>query len=106
MSGDGKRGVGHRPQATAPILDSTIATQIDVGSHVGNLGISGRAADIAETTRVTGADARQRASYFPRDGTIILFAIDSPTACACSRNNCATGLSIRFLRYMTATRRV
>ena|SRR6266853_4548668 len=25
MSGDGKRGVGHRPQATAPILDSTIA---------------------------------------------------------------------------------
>jgi hypothetical protein len=21
MSGDGKRGVGHRPQATAPILD-------------------------------------------------------------------------------------
>ncbi|MFL6815161.1 MAG: recombinase family protein, partial [Bradyrhizobium sp.] len=23
MSGDGKRGVGHRPQAAAPILDST-----------------------------------------------------------------------------------
>ena len=23
MSGDGNRGVGHRPQATAPILDST-----------------------------------------------------------------------------------
>jgi hypothetical protein len=23
MSGDRKRGVGHRPQATAPILDST-----------------------------------------------------------------------------------
>lgn len=23
MSGDGKRGVGHRPQVTAPILDST-----------------------------------------------------------------------------------
>src|SRR6516164_8330455 len=23
MSGDGKRGVGHRPQATAPFLDST-----------------------------------------------------------------------------------
>jgi hypothetical protein len=23
MSGDGKRGVGHRPQATGPILDST-----------------------------------------------------------------------------------
>src|ERR1035437_7218703 len=26
MSGDGKRGVGHRPQATAPILDSTACT--------------------------------------------------------------------------------
>jgi hypothetical protein len=25
MSGDRKRGVGHRPQATAPILDSTDA---------------------------------------------------------------------------------
>ncbi len=28
MSGDGKRDVGHRPQATAPILDST---QADIG---------------------------------------------------------------------------
>jgi hypothetical protein len=28
MSGDGKRGVGHWPQATAPILDSTVATGI------------------------------------------------------------------------------
>ena len=26
MSGDGKRSVGHRPQATAPILNSTIAS--------------------------------------------------------------------------------
>jgi hypothetical protein len=26
MSGDGRRSVGHRPQATAPILDSTEAT--------------------------------------------------------------------------------
>jgi hypothetical protein len=25
MSGDGKRSVGHRPQATAPVLDSTEA---------------------------------------------------------------------------------
>jgi hypothetical protein len=25
MSGDGKRGDGHRPLATAPILDSTVA---------------------------------------------------------------------------------
>src|SRR5712664_3116917 len=29
MSGDGKRSVGHRPQATAPILDST--TSADFG---------------------------------------------------------------------------
>jgi hypothetical protein len=28
MSGDGKRGAGHRPQATAPILDSTIASEV------------------------------------------------------------------------------
>ena len=28
MSGDGKRSVGHRPQATAPILDSTVS---DIG---------------------------------------------------------------------------
>jgi hypothetical protein len=26
MSGDGKRSVGHRPQTTAPVLDSTIAS--------------------------------------------------------------------------------
>ena len=26
MSGDGKRGVGHRPQVTALILDSTFAS--------------------------------------------------------------------------------
>jgi hypothetical protein len=25
MSGDGKRSVGHRPQTTAPVLDSTIS---------------------------------------------------------------------------------
>src|ERR1700722_8973407 len=36
MSGDGKRGVGHRPQATAPILDSTardIAGAFGTGHH-------------------------------------------------------------------------
>jgi hypothetical protein len=27
MSGDGKRSVGHRPQATAPILDSTAVAE-------------------------------------------------------------------------------
>ena len=26
MSGDGKRSVGLRPQTTAPVLDSTVAT--------------------------------------------------------------------------------
>jgi Protein of unknown function (DUF3303) len=31
MSGDGKRGVGHRPQAAAPILDSTRPISIMVG---------------------------------------------------------------------------
>src|SRR5215469_11032893 len=30
MSGDGKRGVGHRPQATAPILDSTAADPLNL----------------------------------------------------------------------------
>src|SRR5690348_1381194 len=34
MSGDGKRGVGHRPQATAPILDSTWAAVSLPGGHV------------------------------------------------------------------------
>jgi hypothetical protein len=31
MSGDGKRGAGHWPQATAPILDSTVATGMVAG---------------------------------------------------------------------------
>jgi hypothetical protein len=38
MSGDGKRGVGHRPQATAPILDSTIS---DIASLRGQLRTGG-----------------------------------------------------------------
>jgi len=28
MSGDGKRSVGHRPQTTAPVLDSTDAAEV------------------------------------------------------------------------------
>jgi hypothetical protein len=32
MSGDGKRSVGHRPQVTAPILDST-KTDIELTSR-------------------------------------------------------------------------
>jgi hypothetical protein len=35
MSGYGKRSDGHRPQATAPILDSTFGTFRDVRSLVG-----------------------------------------------------------------------
>ncbi len=38
MSGDGKRGVGHRPQATAPILDSTMAAAPAAGERVRLLG--------------------------------------------------------------------
>jgi glutamine amidotransferase PdxT len=34
MSGDGKRGVGQRPEATAPILDSTLA---DIGPYAREL---------------------------------------------------------------------
>jgi len=34
MSGDGKRSVGHRPQATAPILDSTDSADLQ-GVRVG-----------------------------------------------------------------------
>jgi hypothetical protein len=34
MSGDGKRSVGHRPQVTAPILNSTIATNFSLGPDV------------------------------------------------------------------------
>ncbi len=43
MSGDGKRGVGHRPQVTAPILDFTIATYVAMQSNVGCWGKSGLA---------------------------------------------------------------
>src|SRR6266478_1766587 len=35
MSGDGKRSVGHRPQATAPILDSTITLFVMSPRNVG-----------------------------------------------------------------------
>ena len=40
MSGDGKRSVGHRPQATAPILDSTdpsVPATAGVGPEIGVL---------------------------------------------------------------------
>jgi hypothetical protein len=34
MSGDGKRSVGHRPQATAPILDSTRLCENTLGRRM------------------------------------------------------------------------
>jgi len=40
MSGDGKRGVGHRPQATAPILDSTVS-EIDARQESGSIDLVG-----------------------------------------------------------------
>jgi hypothetical protein len=45
MSGDGKRGVGHRPQATAPILDSTIGLTTAAGRGVCLLGYTRRRSD-------------------------------------------------------------
>jgi hypothetical protein len=38
MSGDGKRGVGHGPQVTAPILDSTGSNLPTEESNVCSLG--------------------------------------------------------------------
>ena len=42
MSGDRKRGVGHRPQATAPILDSTEGEVLTCVRNVCSLGSCGR----------------------------------------------------------------
>jgi hypothetical protein len=42
MSGDGKRGVGHRPQATAPILDSTSSEELGHEPHVRVSSLNGR----------------------------------------------------------------
>jgi hypothetical protein len=39
MSGDGKRSVGHRPQATAPVLDSTEAADPACPLRVRSLGV-------------------------------------------------------------------
>ena len=63
MSGDGKRSVGHRPQTTAPVLDSTIsevaARLIDVRSveHSGlDLRSAGRPARSRECKSLTMKD--------------------------------------------------
>src|SRR5258707_1079060 len=54
MSGDGKRGVGHRPQATAPILDSTVAEvgtrgalpMPSIGSNMNVINISAKRSEL------------------------------------------------------------
>jgi hypothetical protein len=56
MSGDGKRGVGHRPQATAPILDSTKAASIWPPAWVRLLGSTGRAYTRRETVGAAESD--------------------------------------------------
>jgi hypothetical protein len=51
MSGDGKRSVGHRPQATAPVLDSTISEATVPGHDGSYLRSCGRHRSPAATTR-------------------------------------------------------
>jgi hypothetical protein len=52
MSGDGKRSVGHRPQAAAPILDSTDTADLAVQQIGSYLGYTGRdAAIVAKAAR-------------------------------------------------------
>ena len=61
MSGDGKRSVGHRPQATAPILDSTIATNFSSGPDVSFRSEAevGGAAEFAASSKMTPLDIKQ-----------------------------------------------
>ncbi len=42
MSGDGKRSVGHRPQATAPILNSTCVPPLPFIGFPGGRAVDGR----------------------------------------------------------------
>ena len=49
MSEDGKRSVGHRPQATAPILDSTEASFSAAQRNVHTRGVK---ADIERTPQI------------------------------------------------------
>ena len=53
MSGDGKRGVGHRPQATAPILDSTTPTDVATQANIGFRGHCGSGASAFKATLMT-----------------------------------------------------
>ena len=46
MSGDGKRGVGHRPQVTAPILDSTVSAVVECHQFDRFQGRSGHDSDM------------------------------------------------------------
>ena len=56
MSGDGKRGVGHRPQATAPILDST---KCEVPTCVGNVCSRGNCGRDVLALSLTGFSPQQ-----------------------------------------------
>jgi hypothetical protein len=51
MSGDGKRGVGHRPQATAPILDSTEGLAALAGRRVRSFDAAGAGAPLTHALR-------------------------------------------------------
>jgi hypothetical protein len=75
MSGDGKRGDGQRPQATAPILDSTIATLADLLERVPSGTCIHRKAPPIHCAHPNDLDADQGVSY----GTI-LHALQMPVA--------------------------
>jgi hypothetical protein len=65
MSGDGKRSVGKLPQATAPILDSTIADAPAVRLRVRYRGHSCRASSLARRrVRREVADIEHRLEQF------------------------------------------
>ena len=65
MSGDGKRGVGHRPQATAPILDSTDSEMAEVPVDFRYLAYSG----LVLLTASFSESGQQRTSSAPRAGS-------------------------------------
>ena len=53
MSGDGKRSAGHRPQATAPILDSTTA---DISRECSISSALGGTSEASGWVAVSGSD--------------------------------------------------
>ncbi len=68
MSGDGKRGVGHRPQVTAPILDSTISSDIAPRANVGVQGNSGRDKESPNPTFLTPSETLETGVGFATKG--------------------------------------